>query len=102
MENMTDAVEIASRISMLEERVTAALRRIDEQSALTKAVQDLALSMQRLSYAQETMADKMQSMESRVATIESRPARRWESAVEKALAAIVGGLVVAAMAKIGL
>lgn len=92
-ELQTKISRLYERLGVVEERVCAALKRIDEQSQLTKSVNSLALSVEKLAYAQETMADKMSSMEKRVDAIEQKPGKRWEGIVEKALAALVGAFV---------
>lgn len=82
--------EILVRITQLEERVKACLKRIDEQKALTEAVQKLALSVERLTLKQEAMDGQIKDVQKDVTEIKEKPSKRWELVITGVITALVG------------
>ena len=97
---MEDSERLHEQISQIRqdqakmaEQIKAALRRIDEQKALTESVHSLALSIERLTSAQRTTDAKVESLSRDVEEIKEKPAKRWDSAVGTIITAILSAAV---------
>lgn len=84
------------------EQIKSIVERLDKQDEILKAVNELALSVRDLSNAQVNTKEKVDSLCTDMATMKSKPAKRWESLVEKALSASVGGLIAYILLKLGI
>ena len=75
------------------EQIKAALKRIDEQKALTDSVHSLALSIERLTSAQRSTDTKVDALSRDVDDIKEKPAKRWEDAVKTVITSILSAVV---------
>lgn len=76
-------MDTAAKIAHIEESCKSAHKRIDEMTALTKSVYELASSI-------KTMQHDITDMSGRIKTIEEKPAKRWDLIVTSAITTIVG------------
>lgn len=65
---------------------------------LRKVESDQAVSRTKL----DTITDKLDSLDGKMDTLLSKPGKRWEAVVAAVISAVVGGLIVFVMTKIGL
>lgn len=97
---MGENAEIFERLRKIEasnatlaERIGGALKRIDEQKALTESVQALALSVRELATKQTQTDDNVKRLRGDVDEIRTRPARRWETIVTALITAAVAYII---------
>lgn len=94
--------EIAVKVTEVDARCKSNTHRIDEvekrQADSEKMLNSIALIAQR----QDTMESDVKEIKTDVKALAGKPARRWESVVDKIVLAIVAGLVLYCMAKLGL
>lgn len=64
-------------------------------NALTNSVSSLAQSVKQMATAQEKQGKRLEALE-------QKPAKRWDSLIEKAISALVGGLIAYALSQIGI
>ena len=50
----------------------------------------------------DTITDKLDSLDGKMDTLLSKPGKRWEAVIAAVISAVVGGLIVFVMTKIGL
>ena len=75
-----------------ENRITYAERAIEELKQTTKTVQDLALSMNKMSMNMESMLAEMKDQGQRLQTLEQAPGKMWSSAKKTAFTSIVSAI----------
>lgn len=98
MDNETLAVK-------LQETTDRSLRnegRIKKLEEEQKSLQDLATSVAVMAEQMKTMNANVGTLNTKVDNLEEKPAKRWENIVEKAVLALVTGLVAYALGRIGL
>lgn len=100
---------IEKTIVKQDERISTALKRIDEQTKLTESIHELASSVKVLHVEQKTMMEKIDSTNKKIETVSSdveelkqKPAKRWDSLVALLISGIVGGILTYLLMKIGL
>lgn len=103
------ADDLSVKVAEVDQRAKSNTRRIDKLEQSTDALHELTLVVREMVLKQdyatdkiEILSNKVDKFDSRVDAVEQKPARRWESVVQSALGAIVGGLVAFAMLKLGL
>ena len=77
-------------------------KRLDKMDDLVNAVHELATNMKLMLQQQEQTSSDVKELKGKVATLEQTPIKRWNGMVDKALGALVGGLVAFLLFKIGL
>ena len=92
-----------------DERISTALKRIDEQTKLTESIHELASSVKVLHVEQKTMMEKIDSTNKKIETVSSdveelkqKPAKRWDGVITVLISGIVGGLLTFLLLKMGL
>lgn len=90
-----DISDIRSDIRELQTVTKSALKRIDEQTALTASVNKLALSIERMSM-------EIKTMRSDIDEIKNKSKKRWETVVTEAIKLIVAAVIGAFLYKVGL
>lgn len=101
--------EDAIKIAEIEHRAESNTRRIDKLEKQTEAIQSLATSVEVMVNEQKHQTETMMEikgdvskLDQKVETLEGKPAKRWDSIVDKALGALVGGLVAYILLRLGL
>lgn len=94
---------LAARVDRLEEDMKSAKENRQKTHSeiydrLRKVESDQAVSRTKL----DTITDKLDSLDGKMDTLLSKPGKRWEAVVAAVISAVVGGLIVFVMTKIGL
>ena len=100
-------------VAAIQERLNAALRRIDENASVKEIAYRLAGNMEALSVQltnlgerQEAAANKTETRlddhNKRLSALELKPARRWDAAIEKFIMAVIAAAVAYILAKMGI
>lgn len=95
-------LEHEERLSKVEARAESNTHRLNEMNKLVDAVHELATNMSAMLKQQEQTATDVKELKGKVATLEQTPVKRWNGMVDKALGALVGGLVAFLLFKLGL
>ena len=75
-----------------EQRLTYAEEAIKELKQTTKTVQDLAISMNKMSINMESMLEEMKEQGQRLSELEKAPGKMWTSAKKTAFTSIVSAV----------
>lgn len=105
MTNEEIAVKIAEHgkeIGSLKHRVGDLEEITDTIHKLTLSVQELASNIQNMIKEQERYGKTQERMFQRIETLERKPAKRWESLIEKAISALIGGIIGYVLVRLGL
>lgn len=101
--------QMALKIAEIEHRAVSNTRRIDKLEQQTEAIQSLATSVEVMVKEQshqtesiKKIEENVEKLDTKVDALERKPGKRWEGIVEKIISALVGGLIVYLLAKIGL
>ena len=94
---------LAARVDRLEEDMKSEKENRQKTHSeiydrLRKVESDQAVSRTKL----DTITDKLDSLDGKMDTLLSKPGNRWEAIVAAVISAVVGGLIVFVMTKIGL
>lgn len=94
---------LAARVDRLEEDMKSEKEnrqktRSEIYDRLRKVESDQAVSRTKL----DTITDKLDSLDGKMDTLLSKPGKRWEAVIAAVISAVVGGLIVFVMTKIGL
>ena len=94
---------LAARVDRLEEDMKSEKENRQKTHSeiydrLRKVESDQAVSRTKL----DTITDKLDSLDGKMDTRLSKPGKSWEAVVAAAISAVVGGLIVFVMTKIGL
>ncbi len=95
-------LEHEERLSKVEARSESNTHRLNEMNKLVDAVHELATNMGAMLKQQEQTSSDVKELKGKVATLEQEPAKRWVGMVDKAIGALVGGLVAFLLFKLGL
>ena len=95
-------LEHEKRLTAVEERSKSNAKRLDKLEETAEAISRLASSVERLADKQETVAESVEKLDGKVTALEQKPAKRWDGLWDKALGALVGGLVAFLLFKLGL
>lgn len=94
-----DEVEKVTIIDERSKRNEARIKYLEEGQ---KALNELAASVKYICETNAKIEKKIDHLGEKVNFIEQKPAKRWDSVVEKIIAAVIAGLVGFAMAKVGM
>lgn len=94
---------LAARVDRLEEDMKSEKENRQKTHSeiydrLRKVESDQAVSRTKL----DTITDKLDSLDGKMDTLLSKPGKRWEAIIAAVISAVVGGLIVFVMTKIGL
>ncbi|MBQ9841629.1 MAG: hypothetical protein IJO42_00790 [Clostridia bacterium] len=90
------------RLTQVEERSKSNTKRLNNLEELQGTLTDLVTSVATIAQKQTDMTDDMKEMKAEVKCLAGKPGKRWEAIVEKALTALVAGLVAYALMKFGI
>ncbi len=82
-----------AEIAMIDARCRSNTHRIDEMAEKQEALNELATSVKVLATKQETVESDVKEIKEDVKTITGKAGRRWDSLVDKILAALAGAFV---------
>lgn len=95
-------LEHEKRLTAVEERSKSNTKRLDKLEKFTEAINRIATSVERLAEKQESVAESVEKLDGKVEALEQKPAKRWDGLWDKAIGALVGGLVAFLLFKLGL
>ena len=102
-------LEHEKRLTAVEELSKSNTLRLNKLEESTEAINRLATSMEVMAERQERVAEKQEAvaktvekLDGKVTALEQKPAKRWDGLWDKALGALVGGLVTFLLLKLGL
>ncbi len=85
--------EMALKLTETEARSKSNTKRLDKVEERQDALDRLVTSVEVLATREEGVEKDVKEIKSDVKTLTSKPGKRWDSIVDKVLAAIVGGFV---------
>lgn len=94
--------EYGTNQALLSERITAALKRLDEQKALTESVQKLAMSTEVMAISLKQLEGRVDTLSTDITSIKEKPAKRWDSAASTIITVILTGIITFFLTKLGL
>lgn len=94
--------EIQKEQARMSEQIKGALKRIDEQKALTESVHKLATSVELLASAQKQTERKVDSLSDDVEEMKQKPAKKWDNASAVIVTAIITAILTFILSQIGL
>ena len=95
-------LEHERRLAACEERAKSNSHRIDKLEETTDVLNQLAKNMGVMAERQEHMSSAVDKLDGKVTALEQKPAKRWDGLWDKAIGAMVGGLVAFLLFKLGL
>lgn len=90
------------RLTEVEERTKASLRRIEKLEQSTEAITELAVSVKIMAEKQNHVADTVDRLDGKVTALEAKPAKRWDRLVDKIILTIAAAVIGFALANMGL
>ena len=97
-----DEKNFEHRLTKVEDRASSNTKRLDKLEKLEAALTELVKSIATIAQKQEDMDNDMKEIKADVKGIAGKPGKRWEAIAEKALTALVAGLVAYALMKVGI
>lgn len=94
--------DLAVKYAETEARGKSNTHRLDELEKNQKALNELTTSVKVLATEQSTMKTDIGEIKTGLKTLTDKPAKRWEAIVDKAIWAVLGGLLAFALSQIGL
>ena len=85
--------ELEHRLCRAEERAKSNSQRLDDVERRQGQLEELVTRVSLIAQRHDTLEKDVSEMNEDVKTLIDKPGRRWESVVEKAIAAAVGALI---------
>lgn len=82
--------EMAERLVEVEQRSKSNTHRLDAVEKNQEALNSIATSVAVMAEQQKNISEKVDTIDDKVSTLEGKPGKRWESMVDKLLAAAAG------------
>ena len=86
-------MELNETVVRISEQVSGIERRLDNLEKLTQSVQQMAVSLERLTTQQSATEDKITKMSKDVDEMKEKPAKRWDAVVAALIAGVIGAFV---------
>ena len=93
--------ELAIKQADTDARCRSNTHRIDELAKNQEALVELTTSVRVLATKQATIETSLSEIKTGLQTLKDKPAKRWEAIVDKAIWAVLGGLLAFALSQIG-
>lgn len=97
-----DELKIENRLSKVEERAKSNTNRLDDVEKRLDENDKLVQAVCGLQKDMEYTKDSVQEIKEDVKILTEKPGKRWDSAIEKVIFAIIAAVVGFALAKVGL
>ena len=94
--------DLAVKYAETEARGKSNTHRLDALEKNQKALNELTTSVKVLATEQSTMKTDIGEIKTGLKPLTDKPAKRWEAIVDKAIWAVLGGLLAFALSQIGL
>lgn len=95
-------VKIEHRLTAVEDKAAANTRRIEAIEKRQNNLEDLTATVKVLATKEEQIETTVNEIKGDVKSLTSQPAQKWNGVVDKAISAVVGGLIAYVMFKLGL
>ena len=97
-----DNTELALKLQETTDRSVRNEGRIKKLEGEHEALHQLATSVAVMAQKMETMTTSVNTLTGKVEELEGKPGKRWEAIVDKALWAVVGGVIAFLLAQVGI
>lgn len=97
-----DELEIELKLNDHEHEIGSLKHRMSDVEAQTKAINNLAMSVEKLALSVQYMNDEQKDSIKRLEMLESKPAKRWETIVTCIITTIVGAVIGFLLSKLGM
>ncbi len=94
--------ELAVKVQRVDDRSKSNAHRLDDVEKKLTDNEKMLASIARLDQRQKDMDTDVKEIKADVKALACKPAKRWEAIVEKALMAVVAGIVGYVLIKLGL
>ena len=86
-------VEFAEKLVEIDQRSKSNAHRLDTMEKNQQALNDMATSVAVMAEQLKAMNQNVDGLTEKVDALESKPGKRWDSAVDKLLGAMVGAFI---------
>ena len=94
--------EIELKLNDYEHEICSLKHRMSDVEAQTKAINNLAISVEKLALSVSYMNDEQKNSIKRLEALESKPAKRWETIITCVITTIVGALLGYLLSRLGI
>ena len=94
--------EIELKLNDHEHEICSLKHRMSDVEAQTKAINNLAISVEKLALSVSYMNDEQKNSIKRLEALESKPAKRWETIITCVITTIVGAVIGFLLSRIGI
>ena len=95
-----DSTEMEHRLTKIEEQSAHNAERMTVLESDNQVLHELAKSVAVLAEKMNTMDDNLDEMAESLKAIKEKPGKRWDSAIDKIIAAVIGGILTYALSVI--
>lgn len=95
-------VKFEHRLTEVEERSKSNQRRIESMEKRQDNLEELTVVVKGLAIKEENVEQTVTEIKKDVKELTNKPAKRWDGIVEKAVSAVVGGVIGYFLFKLGL
>lgn len=88
--NCEHELEFAEKLVEIDQRSKSNTHRLEAVEKNQEALNQIATSVAVMAEQQKNISKKVDDIDNKVGAIESKPAKRWDSMVDKLIAALVG------------
>lgn len=90
------------RLTAVEDRSKSNTHRIEELEKRQDNLDDLVSTVKVLATREENVENDVKEIKADVKTLATQPAKRWNGIVDKAIGAVVGGIICYILVQLGL
>lgn len=90
------------RLTAVEDRSKSNTHRIEELEKRQDNLDDLVTTVKVLATREENVENDVKEIKADVKTMAAQPAKRWNGIVDKAIGAVVGGIICYILVQLGL
>lgn len=91
--NCEHELEFAEKLVEIDQRSKSNTHRLEAVEKNQEALNQIATSVAVMAEQQKNISKKVDDIDNKVGAIESKPAKRWDSMVDKLIAALVGAFL---------
>ena len=95
-------IDVELKLNDHEHEIASLKHRMSDVEAQTKAINNLAMSVEKLALSVQYMNDEQKNSVKRLEELESRPTKRWETVITAVITTVVGAVLGYLLSRIGL
>mgnify|MGYP002509202049 CR=1 FL=1 len=99
---MEQQVNLAHRLTAVEERSSSNTKRLNKLEESSEAINKIVIAIEKMVMKQETMNGNINKLTTDVEALKAEPAKRWKFVVEKSIYFIVAAIIGFFLARFGL